>query len=342
LKILYAIQGGSGQLSRAREIYPELCRHGDVDMLVSGMQADAELPVPVRYRLQGVSGDSANEGDLNLATAIGRLQLSKAFREARSLHIRQYDLIVNDFEPISAWAAKMRRVPCIALSHQWALLHAQAPAPELRDWKGLALLRHYAPSTGGYGFHFKAYNRKVFTPLISKEVRQLRVTDEGHYTVYLPAYDDDTLLAFLQRFDMVRWEVFSRHCREGYEQGNVRVKPLENGAFLASMASCRGVLCNAGFDRPAEALHLGKKLLVIPAAGQYDQQCNAAALATLNVPSLKKISLKYYDRITFWLSGGLMQVQVDYLDQTRLIVDTLVGDFLQSRQHAASGIPLPG
>jgi hypothetical protein len=35
------------------------------------------------------------------------------------------------------------------------------------------------------------------------------------------------------------------------------------------------------FETPAEALFLGKKLLVIPMTGQYEQECNAAALAAL-------------------------------------------------------------
>jgi len=39
-----------------------------------------------------------------------------------------------------------------------------------------------------------------------------------------------------------------------------------------------GVFCGAGFETPAEAMFLKKKLMVIPMKGQYEQQCNAAAL----------------------------------------------------------------
>jgi hypothetical protein len=68
--------------------------------------------------------------------------------------------------------------------------------------------------------------------------------------------------------------------------------------------------------------------------GQYEQQCNAAALASLNVPYIKKLSLKYYDSIIFWLSGAMAQVAVDYPNQTGMIIDTLVTDFVLSPERS--------
>ncbi|NDC42475.1 MAG: glycosyl transferase, partial [Chitinophagia bacterium] len=45
MKILFAIQGtGNGHLSRARDVYPELLKYGETDVLISGIQADVTLP----------------------------------------------------------------------------------------------------------------------------------------------------------------------------------------------------------------------------------------------------------------------------------------------------------
>jgi len=56
LKILFGIQGtGNGHLSRARDVYPELAKYGDVDVLISGIQADVDVPFPVNYRMYGMS-----------------------------------------------------------------------------------------------------------------------------------------------------------------------------------------------------------------------------------------------------------------------------------------------
>src|SRR3546814_7686819 len=38
--------------------------------------------------------------------------------------------------------------------------------------------------------------------------------DRGHYTVYLPAYDDARLLKELMRFPDMQWQVFSKHRSE--------------------------------------------------------------------------------------------------------------------------------
>ena len=305
-----------------------------MDVLVSGIQSDVDLPFPVKHRFYGVSFMMGDQGGVDVWATARKLRLPYFIRDANRLKVKQYDLVVNDFEPVSAWAAKLHGVPCISLSHQWAVVHAQAPKPELSDWKGMAVLKRYAPCTDGYGFHFKSYGKKIFTPVIRREVRDLVVTDEGHITVYLPAYHDDVLVPFFQRFEDQRWEVFSKHCKEPSVQGNVHLKPIENTAFLKSMASSRAVMCGAGFETPAEALYLGKRLMVIPMEGQFEQQCNATALASLSVPAIKKISLKYYDRICFWLSGPITQVAVDYPDQTGKIVDMLMADFQQNYPKA--------
>ena len=50
MKILYAIQGtGNGHISRARDIIPLLQKKGELDILISGTEADVDLGFPVKY-----------------------------------------------------------------------------------------------------------------------------------------------------------------------------------------------------------------------------------------------------------------------------------------------------
>ena len=81
----------------------------------------------------------------------------------------------------------------------------------------------------------------------------------------------------LKKFKGVQWDVFSKHNKEVIKEANITIQPINNEAFIKSLATCTGVLCGAGFETPAEALFLKKKLLVIPMKTQYEQQCNAAA-----------------------------------------------------------------
>ena len=67
MKILYAIQGtGNGHLSRATEIVPILKSMAHTDVLVSGTQADLNVPFPIDYRFKGISFIIGKNGGVDL------------------------------------------------------------------------------------------------------------------------------------------------------------------------------------------------------------------------------------------------------------------------------------
>lgn len=324
IKILYAIQGtGNGHLSRAMDVVPCLQKIADVDILVSGIQGDLELPFPLAYKLKGLSFIFGKAGGVNLWKTVVKADLRKLAKSINLLPVENYDLVINDFEPVSAWACYMKNKPCIALSHQSAVLHPSAPHPDQRDMLGRLILNNYAPASSSYGFHFKSYSDNIFTPVIRSRVRNMQVRDDGHISVYLPSYDDKRLIENLSQFKDVRWEVFSKHNKKAREFKNITINPIDSDAFITSMASSSAVLCGAGFETPAEALFLKKKLLVIPMKSQYEQHLNAAALKEMGVPVIKSLKSKYHSSIAEWLENGNV-VDVDYQDNTQQIVEMIV------------------
>ncbi|KGO91201.1 glycosyltransferase family protein [Flavobacterium subsaxonicum] len=324
MKILYAIQGtGNGHLSRAIDIIPCLQKHGEVDILVSGTQGDLQLPFPVKYKVKGLSFIFGKSGGVDLWKTVTKSHIRKLIKSIRQLPVEDYDLVVNDFEPVSAWACYFKDKPCIALSHQSAVLNKQFPKPDVVDKMGLLILKNYAPADYKYGFHFKGNNDTIFTPVIRQQVRNHEITNEGHYTVYLPSYDDKTLISRLSEYKDIKWDVFSKHNTKAVVKKNITIQPINNAMFTASMASSSGVLCGAGFETPAEALYLGKKLLVIPMKNQYEQQLNAAALQAMGVPVIKSLKPKYEPVIANWLQNGT-PIPVDYKDVTQQIIDRIV------------------
>jgi UDP-N-acetylglucosamine:LPS N-acetylglucosamine transferase len=76
--------------------------------------------------------------------------------------------------------------------------------------------------------------------------------------------------------------------------------PISNEGFTKSMIESAGVITGAGFETPAEALYLGKKLICLPIRGQYEQLCNAAALEKLGVPIVHKIHPTFFVDIAKW------------------------------------------
>ena len=326
MKILYAIQGtGNGHLSRARDIIPLLREKGDLDLLVSGTQADVDLPYPVKYRFQGLSFIFGKKGGVDLVATYRKSNLKRLYNEIKQVPVEEYDLVINDFEPVSAWACRLAGKPCIGLSHQAAVINSRSPKPRVIDPVGKAILKNYAPVTVAYGFHFAAYDKSVFTPVIRRQIRDAAPRKEPHFTVYLPAYGDKRLLKMLGQLKEVQWEVFSKHTKKAYRQKNVWIRPVNNDQFVESLLHCTGILCGAGFETPAEALFLEKKLLVIPMKGQYEQQCNAAALAQMGVPVLKTLKEKHLETIRRWTTED-QSIPVAYPDLTDCILDRVIGE----------------
>lgn len=324
MKILYAVQGtGNGHLCRALDIIPILRDLGEVDVLVSGIQADIQLPFEVKYRLHGLSFIFGKSGGVDLWRTFLSSTVRKFIQEINSLPVEQYDLVINDFEPISAWACQTRDVPCIGLSHQIGALDAASPKPEEKDMLGKFIMKNYAPTSASYGFHFKSYSKQIFTPVIRQSIRALEPKDLGHYTVYLPAYDDAHLLKHLSKFPDVQWDVYSKHNKKQFTLKNVTINPIQSESFVNSMANASGVLCGAGFETPAEALFLNKKLLVVPMKNQYEQHLNAAALEQMGVPVINSLKRKYEYAIEAWLNSK-NKVSVNYPDETRQLVTNIV------------------
>jgi uncharacterized protein (TIGR00661 family) len=86
-------------------------------------------------------------------------------------------------------------------------------------------------------------------------------------------------------------------------------------------------LCGAGFETPAEAIYLKKKLLVIPMKNQYEQHFNAKALEEIGVPVLKSLKKKNISFIKNWIENGEV-VSLDFPDETQQIIDQILYDFI--------------
>jgi uncharacterized protein (TIGR00661 family) len=324
MNILYAIQGtGNGHLSRAVDIIPELKRYGSLDLFVSGAQAEVKLPYPVKYKSKGLSFYFGKSGGINFFKTFQKNSSRDVMKEIKNFPVEKYDLIVNDFEPISAWAARKRDVPCISLSHQAALLSKNAPRPRIVDPFGEWLLKNYAPVKKYVGFHFEEYDKNIFTPVIRSAIREAKVSDKGHYTIYLPAYDDKKLVQRLMKGPKVKWHIFSKHTKTPYHVGRISVYPVSGIDFVESIVTCSGVLCGAGFETPAEVLQMNKKLIVVPMQSQYEQHCNAAALRKLGVPVLKKLKKKSIKKIAKWIEGA-KPLNISFPDVTADAIESLM------------------
>ena len=170
-----------------------------------------------------------------------------------------------------------------------------------------------------YGFHFCRYASSIFTPVIRKEIREAKISNRGHYTVYLPSYSDEKLFKFFRPFKNTRWQIFSKHNKQVILDQNIEIYPISVDGFTESLISSEGVISGAGFETPAEALYLGKKLLVIPMKGQYEQQYNAESLNSMGITVLKNLKERQVERVEDWISSDY-KIEITYPNQTEKII----------------------
>lgn len=321
MKILYAFQcTGNGHIARAQEFLPILQHYAEVEVLVSGHQSQLELPVKPNFEFSGISLMYNSKGGLSYPKIWRKNSFLKAFNDILQLDLSSYDLILNDFEPISAWAAKKQKLEnIIGLSHQASLWFEESPKPDKEDFFGKWVLKNYAPVDDSIGFHFQSYHPSIHTPIIRSAIRNLVPQQKGFYMSYLPSYSDEYLINLLSQTH-VEWKIFSKFTQKKVKIHNLTFYPIDQNEYLKAFSNSEGVLCNAGFETPSEALYLQKKLMVIPIHGQYEQQCNAEALKQMGVSVVEELALQ---SIMEWIDFGEI-IPVDYPDESEAIIRKLL------------------
>ena len=67
-------------------------------------------------------------------------------------------------------------------------------------------------------------------------------------------------------------------------------------------------------------MFLGKKLLMVPQAGQYEQLCNAVAASKFGVSVLKTINNNCLDILSQWCNQG-RSIKIDFPDNAERLVN---------------------
>ncbi len=282
MKILYGVQGtGNGHISRARALNRELTSLGaDIDFIFSGRQAKDYFGLeefPNRKLFHGLHLAYAH-GKVDVLQTWHKNNLPLIYSEINALNTRQYDLVISDFEPITAWAAKLQHTPCLTLGHQYAFKHAIPKADD--NILNRQLLKAVAPSAVALGLHWYHFDQPILPPIIHH--LSSTAADQGYFLVYLPFEDRQDIIDLLEPFDTESFVCFGPYLSVE-KVGNILFRPCSAADFHPALCGARGVICNAGFELTSEALQLGIKLLVKPLQGQMEQVSNARALVELGL-----------------------------------------------------------
>ncbi|MEK9657422.1 MAG: glycosyltransferase family protein [bacterium] len=288
--LLFGVNGmGLGHLTHAYCLYPTLKKYYNVDILVSGLQHENPFDFPIKYKVNGLRFVYKN-GHVCWLSTLKKTTPLALIKDMKTLDLSPYDLVLTDFEPISAWAAFFQKKYCIHMSHQASLFYTSTPKP---NWLSTPiwtqLMKLMAPSCKKIGFHFKHYTPAIYGPLIKPDLQPKDITNGDHILVYLSAYSAEEQVTFFKQFPNNTFQIFHNQFTHKKTINNLTCNPINHTQFKTQMLSCKGFISQAGFDSIAEVLYLNKPLVVLPIKKQFEQFCNAEALKDLGVLVLKKL-----------------------------------------------------
>lgn len=325
MKIFYAVQAtGNGHISRAMELLPHLEKYGEVDIFLSGANNSLQLDAPIKYRSKGISLFYNCDGTLSYSKFLKHVQPLHLMKQVRDLPVEKYDLVINDFEAVTALACAKKKVKSVNFGHQASFMSPQTPRPEKENKLGEWILKNYAKASHYLGLHFESYDDFIYSPVIKSEILKAEPTDKGYITVYLPSYCDDVLQKIFDKYRHIQFEIFSHERKRPVTINNITFIPVNKNDFNTSLINCHGIITGGGFETPAEALYLNKKIISIPIKGQYEQHCNGAALKKLGVPVINALTdANFKSLFENWLTE-LNFPKVKFQHSTEMIIESLM------------------
>lgn len=281
MRILWGINGtGNGHITKSLHLITELEKRGhQITTLVSGHSKGITIPRKIDKFCKGFTF-KYNDGAVDLLETIKHLSPISFLHEVK-LDLNSYDLVITDFEPITAWAAKLKEKKSIGISHQYAFNSNSVPLPEESGFLARAFMKWFAPVYLSIGLHFEKWDKGFMQPIIRKQVIEASNQNLGHVTVYLPGFSAEYLSDIFSRFNR-EIHIFSE-VQSNYSIERCKLFKPDLELFTKSLTTCDICVTGAGFETPSEALYLRKKLIVIPLKRQWEQLANAAALKKMGV-----------------------------------------------------------
>ena len=285
MRILYGVQGtGNGHIARARAMNEAFKKTGtDVDFLFSGRDADQYFSMEVFGQYQTYRGLTfiSDKGKVSYSKTMLYNNVLRFVHDTKQLDLSSYDLVITDFEPVSAWAAKKGSIPSISISHQNAFRY-DVPLKGA-SWLDKTIMEQFAPAQYYLGLHWYHFDQPILPPIVDSQ--SLPVNFHSFILVYLPFEPLNKVCELLKPFEEYDFICYHPDVKESTQVGNIQLRALCHHSFQSHLHNCMGVIANGGFELSSEALCLGKKLLLKPLLGQFEQQSNVATLEYLGLAS---------------------------------------------------------
>lgn len=335
MKIFYGVQGtGNGHITRARIMAKELYAAGiDVTFLFTGRPAGEYFEMDIFKDYQTLSGLTFifHKGQVQYIETALKSKPITFFKEINDLNLNGYDLVISDFEPVTAWAAIKQRKKVLGIGHQYAFNHKIPKSGA--DPIAATIMKYFAPVDLGVGLHWHHFGQPILPPLI--DIPELPDTlNKNKILVYLPFETLNDINQLLEPFTDFEFHVYTTD-QPDVELAHLRYKPVARENFKQDFADSVGIISNAGFELASESLRAGKKILAKPLHAQMEQISNALALKQLGFGQ----TMFELDRqvVKDWLATH-HAVRVTYPNVAQKIVEWLKNGMPEMDHHFISSV----
>lgn len=334
MKIFYGVQGtGNGHITRARVMAKELLVAGfDVTFQFTGRPHDKFFDMQVFNGYQHREGLTFNtdKGQVNYIKTVFQSKPIRFIKDVTALDLSGFDLVISDFEPVTAWAGKTQKKQVLGIGHQYAFKHKipRTGSDPIAD----QVMKYFAPVDLGIGLHWHHFDQPILPPIIETPEFPNRV-EKNKIVVYLPFENQAEVINHLSPFENFHFHLYSpTPVVSRYK--HITCHPLSRNGFKKDIYDCAGIISNAGFELASEALQLGKKILAKPLDSQMEQISNAAALRHLGYGhTMNKIDpviigewlrLNHTVRITYpniagvivdWIQDGMPAMNIEFTEK---------------------------
>jgi len=333
MKIFYGVQGtGNGHITRARVMARELYAAGiDVDFQFSGRPADKYFDMDIFNGYQVLTGltFNADHGQVSYFKTAREAKPITFLKDVNGLDLRNYDLVISDFEPVTAWAAKKQKKQVLGIGHQYAFSHKIPRAGS--DPIAGRIMKYFAPADITVGLHWHHFGQPILPPIIDTPATPKTVI-RNKIIVYLPFEDQHGVIRILSPFKHFEFHVYAPETVPSSHE-HIICNPLSRDGFQKDLYDCYGIISNAGFELASESLQLGKKILAKPLHAQMEQISNAAALQQLGYGHVMNeldssviehwLHDKHAVQIAYpniakvlvqWIQGGMPEMTTDFIE----------------------------
>lgn len=244
MRVLVGVQGtGNGHLSRCSAL-AEAFRAEQVqaDFLISGRAREGLFDMDVfgDWRWQPGLTFQVRDGKVRLWDTLRKNDWAQFKQSVRDLRLDDYDLVLSDFEPITAWAARKQGKRCIGIGRQFAFYHPHRQLPV--NFMQRQLLKRFVPVTDVVGMHWQRLHKHLLPPVIHQRGGDKPVTaNQQAILVYLPFESLAAVRQLLTAFPSQKFQVFHPQVKRE-EVGHISYFPPSRTGFAEPCATVRALL----------------------------------------------------------------------------------------------------